>query len=50
LNAGNVGAAIAAVEPFGIDVSSGVEERRGIKSPARIAEFVRAARDARRHA
>jgi hypothetical protein len=27
-----------------------VEERRGIKSPARIAEFVRAARDARRHA
>lgn len=50
LNAANVGAAIAAVEPFGIDVSSGVEERRGIKSPARIAEFVRAARDARRHA
>lgn len=50
LNATNVGAAIAAVEPFGIDVSSGVEERRGIKSPALIAEFVRAARDARRHA
>lgn len=50
LNAANVGQAIAAVEPFGIDVSSGVEERRGIKSPALIADFVRAARDARRHA
>jgi phosphoribosylanthranilate isomerase len=46
LTAGNVGAAIAAVRPFGVDVSSGVELRAGIKSPLEIANFVRAARAA----
>jgi phosphoribosylanthranilate isomerase len=44
LDASNVAAAIAAVQPFGIDVSSGVEERPGVKSPSRIAQFVQAAR------
>jgi phosphoribosylanthranilate isomerase len=44
LNATNVAGAIEAVEPFGVDVSSGVEQRRGIKSPAEIARFVSAAR------
>jgi phosphoribosylanthranilate isomerase len=44
LTAANVGAAIAAVRPFGVDVSSGVEERPGLKSPAAIAAFVAAAR------
>jgi phosphoribosylanthranilate isomerase len=44
LTAENVRAAIGAVEPFGVDVSSGVEERPGVKSPAEIARFVRAAR------
>jgi len=44
LNADNIAAAIAAVEPFGIDVSSGVEDRPGIKSSSRIAQFVQAAR------
>jgi phosphoribosylanthranilate isomerase len=44
LNAGNVARAIAAVQPFGVDVSSGVEERPGVKSPAAIMEFVTAAR------
>jgi phosphoribosylanthranilate isomerase len=44
LNATNIGAAIAAVRPFGVDVSSGVEERPGIKSQAEIARFVSAAR------
>jgi phosphoribosylanthranilate isomerase len=44
LNATNVAGAIEAVEPFGVDVSSGVEQRRGIKSPAEIARFVAAAR------
>lgn len=44
LNATNVAAAIEEVRPFGVDVSSGVEERRGIKSPAAIARFVSAVR------
>jgi len=44
LNADNVGAAISAVAPFGVDVSSGVEERPGIKSAEKIAQFVAAAR------
>jgi phosphoribosylanthranilate isomerase len=46
LDSATVGAAIGAVRPFGVDVSSGVEERPGVKSPAAITEFVRAARAA----
>ena len=48
LNPGNVGAAIAAVCPFGVDVSSGVEEGPGVKSPAAIGDFVQAVRAAAR--
>ncbi len=44
LNPDNVGAAIAAVNPHGVDVSSGVEQQRGVKAPAKIAQFVYAAR------
>jgi phosphoribosylanthranilate isomerase len=44
LKATNVATAIAAVNPFGVDVSSGVEERPGIKSQTEIARFVSAAR------
>ncbi len=48
LNRGNVGAAIARVRPFGVDVSSGVEERPGLKSPAQMQQFVEAVRAAAR--
>jgi phosphoribosylanthranilate isomerase len=46
LDEANVAAAIAAVHPFGVDVSSGVEERPGVKSPAAITRFVAAVRAA----
>jgi phosphoribosylanthranilate isomerase len=44
LSADNVGSAISSVDPYGVDVSSGVEQAPGLKSPARIAQFVAAAR------
>jgi phosphoribosylanthranilate isomerase len=46
LNAGNVGAAIRAVRPFGVDSSSGVESQPGVKSEELIMAFVQAARAA----
>jgi len=42
----NVGSAIAAVRPFGVDVSSGVESAPGRKDPGLVWKFVRAARKA----
>jgi phosphoribosylanthranilate isomerase len=44
LNPNNVASAIAQVQPFGVDVSTGVETRPGVKSPAHIALFVTVAR------
>ncbi len=46
LKAETVGAQIAALEPFAVDVSSGVESAPGIKDPARIQAFMRAVRAA----
>jgi hypothetical protein len=46
LDAENVAAAISAVRPFGVDVSSGVEERPGVKSPDELLRFAAAARSA----
>jgi len=42
----NVAQAIATVGPFAVDVSSGVEVSPGVKDAARVAEFIRRAKEA----
>jgi phosphoribosylanthranilate isomerase len=42
----NVGAAIATLEPWGVDVVSGVEAAPGRKDPARVKQFITTARAA----
>jgi phosphoribosylanthranilate isomerase len=44
LNVMNIASAIRHVRPFGVDVSSGVEERPGLKNTEMIEQFVAAAR------
>lgn len=36
----NVGAAIRATSPYAVDVSSGVEESKGVKSPSMVRTFI----------
>lgn len=44
LSAENVGSAIMSCEPYGVDVSSGVEESLGVKSGVKIRTFIDAVR------
>ncbi|HMB58923.1 MAG TPA: N-(5'-phosphoribosyl)anthranilate isomerase, partial [Xanthomonadales bacterium] len=44
LNAENVASAIAAVKPWAVDVSSGVETEPGIKSGREIERFIKEAK------
>ena len=46
LDPGNVGRAIQLLDPFGVDVSTGVERELGLKDPRLMRAFIEAARDA----
>ena len=46
LNPENVAEAVRQVRPYGVDVSSGVEEKPGQKDPEKVARFIRMAKEA----
>lgn len=46
LDAANVGDAVARLRPYAVDVSSGVEQAKGLKDPAKIMAFMAGVQDA----
>jgi phosphoribosylanthranilate isomerase len=50
LTPANVGDAIGVLQPWGVDVASGVEARPGKKDPEKVRAFVRAVRETDRKA
>jgi phosphoribosylanthranilate isomerase len=49
LNPDNVAEAIRTLTPWGVDVATGVEAAPGRKDPARVAAFIRNARETFAH-
>lgn len=45
----SVGDLVARVRPFGVDACSATEKAPGVKDPAKVRDFIRAAREAHRH-
>ena len=43
LHGGNVAEAVRAVRPWGVDASSGLESRPGVKDPQKVARYLAAA-------
>lgn len=50
LNPENVGQAVRQIQPYAVDVASGVEEAPGRKSPERLEQFIRLAKSGTPHA
>jgi phosphoribosylanthranilate isomerase len=48
LTSDNVAEAVRIVKPYGVDVSTGVEEQPGIKSYKKIVEFIKKAKDVKK--
>ncbi len=48
LNSANVAEAVRTVEPYAVDVSSGVEQSPGLKSYKKMVEFIKNAKDVRK--
>ena len=46
LNPENVAEAVRQVHPYGVDVSSGVEQKPGQKAPEKVAQFIHMAKEA----
>jgi phosphoribosylanthranilate isomerase len=46
LTPANIGEAVRLVEPYAVDVSSGVEARPGVKDHAKLEAFIRGAKAA----
>lgn len=44
LHTGNVAEAVSVVQPWGVDVASGVESTPGVKDPSKVSTFIAAAK------